>query len=68
MSDKMITNMIKKEALIKALDEFPEEFSIDELIDKMLFIQKVQNGIIQSKLDQVISQEEARDRMAKWLR
>lgn len=64
----MITNMIKKEALIKALDEFPEEFSIDELIDKMLFIQKVQNGIIQSKLDQVISQEEARDRMAKWLR
>lgn len=60
--------MIKKEALIKALDEFPEEFSIDELIDKMLFIQKVQNGIIQSKLDQVISQEEARDRMAKWLK
>lgn len=36
----------------------PEQFNIDELIERLLFIQKVEKGLEQSKSNQVISIEE----------
>lgn len=35
----------------------PEQFKIDELIERLLFIQKVERGLEQSKRNQVISME-----------
>ncbi len=51
--------MIKKEILIKALDDFPDEFSIDELVDKLLFVQKIQTGLAQSDEGKVLAEKEA---------
>ena len=35
----------------------PEQFKIDELIERLLFIQKVERSLEQSKRNQVISME-----------
>lgn len=50
--------MITKKALINQLDLLPESFSIDELIDRLILIEKIEIGLNQSETDDVISEEE----------
>ena len=54
----------------KALDtvlEMPQEFEVEDLITKLLFIQSVEEGLHQSKSGNVISFEEAKQKLGKWL-
>ena len=54
----------------KALDtvlEMPQEFEVEDLITKLLFIQSVEEGLEQSKLGNVVSFEEAKQKLSKWL-
>ena len=54
----------------KALDtvlEMPQEFEVEDLITKLLFIQSVEEGLQQSKSGNVISFEEAKQKLGKWL-
>ena len=60
--------MIRKDTVQKALNEFPEEFSIDELLDRLIFLQKVQIGLEQSQNNETVSEEEAKKRLSKWLK
>ena len=39
--------MISKEKLISQIESFPSELSIDELIDKLIFIDKLEERIQQ---------------------
>ncbi len=58
--------MIKKEAILKALSEFPDEVSIDDLVDRLILIQKIESGIAQSEKGEVLSEKEARNRTGKF--
>ena len=58
--------MITKEKVIDSLKSMPDSFSIDELIDKLLFIEKVEKGLVQSEKGEVFSQEQAREMLKKW--
>lgn len=50
----------------KHLESFPEEFSIDELIEKLLFFEKLENRIKESNRNQVISEESLKTDMQEW--
>lgn len=54
--------MIKKEKLKEHIDKFPDELSIDELIDRLVFIEKLERRIEQSKKGETISEDE----LNKW--
>ena len=56
-----------KEAVLSSLKELPETFPVEELIERLIFLQRVEEGIQQSKNGEVVSLEEARKRLAKWL-
>jgi hypothetical protein len=58
--------MITKEKLKKHIENFPEEMSIDELIDRLVFVEKLENRISQSKNGETISEEELKNEMEKW--
>lgn len=60
--------MITKKALINQLDLLPESFSIDELIDRLILIEKIEIGLNQSETDDVISEEELKAETEKWFR
>ena len=60
--------MMTKESLLKYISELPDQFSIDELMDKILFLHKVEAGLEQSKNDQVIPHDQVKDRLKKWLK
>ena len=58
--------MITKEKLNKTLRNLPDSFTIDELIDQLIFIEKVEEGIRQSVQGKVISNEDVKQIIDKW--
>lgn len=60
--------MITKEQIKKHLETFPEEFSIDELIEKLLFIEKLEKRIQESNSNKVISDESLKTDMREWFK
>ena len=59
---------MKKTKLIEAINKLPEDFSIDELLDEILLIQKIENGLKQSDNDEVIPDEDLDQELPEWLR
>lgn len=47
--------MLTKTKLRAEVEKFPEKFSIDELVEKLIFIEKIETGLKQSEEGQVIS-------------
>jgi len=60
--------MLTKDNVIKTISNFPENFTLDELVDKLIFMDKVESGLEQSMANEVLSQEEARNRLSRWLK
>ncbi len=62
--------MIFKERLKAQIDKFPEEeLSIDELINRLLFIEKLESRITLSENGgETISQEELKNEIDRWLK
>ena len=58
--------MITKEKLNKTIRSLPDSFTIDELIDQLIFIEKVEEGINQSVQGKVISNEDVKQMIDKW--
>ncbi len=60
--------MISKEKLLKSLEEMPEKINIDDLLDKILLMQKIEEGILQSERGQVISHDSLKNEMTQWFK
>ncbi len=60
--------MLNKSTVIKTLTNFPDSFSVDELMERMILIDKIEKGIKQAESNQVISDEELESEIAKWLK
>ncbi len=58
--------MITKERLIKQIHDFPDRLDIDELIERLLFINKVEKRLAASKADETVSEEELEKEVAQW--
>jgi len=60
--------MIAKEQAIKAIQALPQNASIEDAMEKLYLIYKVNQGIKQADSGHKISQDEAKKRMEKWLK
>ncbi len=60
--------MLTKEKIIKAINDMPNKFSIDDLLDRIMLLQKIETGLEQSLAGKVISTEQAKERLQKWLK
>lgn len=58
--------MITKEKLKSYINEFPEEMSIEEVIEKLIFIDKLETRIQESKNNEVMDEEEVKTEIGKW--
>ncbi|GAA4210107.1 hypothetical protein GCM10022289_36930 [Pedobacter jeongneungensis] len=59
---------MKKTEIIDALKEMPDEFSADELIERILLLQKIDSGLQQVAEGKVLSEEQAEQKLEKWLK
>ena len=60
--------MLNRIQVFNAVEKLPEQFSIDQLIDKLIFIDKVETGLKQSILGNVNTEEQAKQKLSKWLK
>lgn len=58
--------MLNKTDLMEQIELLPVKFSVDELIEKLLLVEKIKNGIVQSQQNQVISDEDLDKKMREW--
>ena len=60
--------MLVKEKVIESLQKFPDNFSIDELIEKLIIIEKIENGDAQSQKNEVTSETQLNIEVEKWFK
>lgn len=53
--------MITQDQISVVLADLPQEFSIDELMDKLILIEKIREGMEQAARGETCSTEEARE-------
>jgi hypothetical protein len=52
--------MLTKDKVTKTFDRLPDSFTIDELIDQLIFIEKVEEGFKQSDEGKVLSNDDVK--------
>ncbi len=60
--------MITKTQIINSLDRLPENISIDQLVDHLIFVEKVQKGLDDSLNGRTNTKDEAKQKLSKWLK
>ncbi|HMG16102.1 MAG TPA: hypothetical protein VK590_11680 [Saprospiraceae bacterium] len=58
--------MLTKEKLNRTISNLPDSFTIDELIDQLIFIEKLEEGFQQSEENKLVSNEDVKAMIDKW--
>ena len=59
---------MKKKVAIDSINEMPQDFELEELIERLVVIDKVEQGKKDVKNGDSFTHEEARDKLTKWLK
>jgi predicted transcriptional regulator len=59
---------MKKTTVINALSELPNEFNLDKLLERLLVIEKIEDGLKDVKAGKTISHDSAKKIISKWQR
>ncbi len=62
----MIT--LEKNKIIKSLQDLPEETTIEDAMERLYLLTKIEKGIKQADEGKCISHEDAKKKMKKWLK
>ena len=60
--------MLTKANLKNQIDKLPEEFSLDELVERLILVEKINRGNKQSENNDVISESELDKEIDKWFK
>ena len=55
--------MTTKEQMIKVIQELPDDTTVEDAMERLYLLYKIERGIAQAEVGQKISQEEARRRI-----
>ena len=58
--------MLVKEKVLETIRSLPEEFSLDELFERLILLEKINTGLQEVEEGKVVSQEEVKEKMKKW--
>ena len=59
--------MLTKEKIISGIQKLPDSVTIDEILDQIVLLEKIEKGLDQADRNQVFSEEEVAVKIAKWL-
>ena len=60
--------MLTKKRLLQTMKDLPDKFTLDDLFDRIVLLEKIEEGIEQSKSGQTHSTEQAKEKLKKWLK
>jgi len=59
--------MITKKNLMKTLENLPDKFSLDDLLDRIILLKKIDTGLEQSQAGRTHTTVQAKEKLNKWL-
>ncbi|NTW82068.1 MAG: hypothetical protein HGB36_01690 [Chlorobiaceae bacterium] len=60
--------MTAKEKIIQVVEQLPANATIEDAMERLLFLAKVEKGLKQADEGDTLSHIEVRERMSKWLK
>ena len=60
--------MLTKEKIKKSIDTLPDNLTIDQVIDRMIMLDKIEQGLKDVEDGNVFTTEEVKDKLNKWLK
>ena len=57
---------MKREKAIDTVKELPKEFDLDILLERLVFIEKVEQGLAQVKQKKIVSHSTVKEIVKKW--
>lgn len=60
--------MTTKEKVLEAVNSLPEDAGIEDAMESLLVIAKIERGLEQADSGNLLQHEEVKQRLAKWLR
>lgn len=58
--------MLLKKQRIEAIENLPNETSVEDLIERIIFIQKIEQGIADVEQNNIVSEEKVDFLIEKW--
>jgi len=58
--------MLTKNTVLLSINNLSDSFTIDELIEQLIFVEKIEEGIKQSKDGKTISNDDVKSMIEKW--
>ncbi len=59
--------MLNREKVIQTIKQLPDNFPLDELIERIILLDKIETGLQQSSRGQVTPDENIDEKLPKWL-
>ena len=60
--------MLTKEKIKKTIDSLPDNLTLDEVIDKIILLDKVEKGLKDVEEGKVFTTSEVKEKLNKWLK
>lgn len=57
---------MRRDKAIETMKEFPQEFELEELIERLVFVEKVEKGLQQVEQGKTVSHEKVKKMTKKW--
>lgn len=58
---------MRKSAVLDSISNLPDEFSIDEIIERLIIIEKIDKGRQQVQDGKINTEDQAKAKLSKWL-
>lgn len=59
---------MKKVQLMESIQDLPEDFNIDDLIERLVVIQKIESRQQEVREGKTLTEDEAKAKLEKWLK
>jgi len=57
---------MKKSTVIQTLNELPQKFDLDELLERFMVIEKIDEALEDAKSGKTVSHDKVKKMVAKW--
>ena len=57
---------MKKSSVIQTLNELPQKFDLDDLLERLMVIEKIDEALEDAKSGKTVSHDKVKKMVAKW--
>jgi predicted transcriptional regulator len=59
--------MLTKEKVKKTIDRLPDSFTVDQVVEELVVLDKIEKGLKEVEEGKVYSTQQVKDHLKKWL-